>query len=93
MTDDAGSTLTVIPLRLIFTDLDGTLLDAETYSWQEAGEALDLCRRHRVPVILASSKTRAEIEILRDRMMLSDPFISENGGGIFLPRTPGAPPR
>lgn len=89
MTDDAGPAFTVIPFRLIFTDLDGTLLDAQTYSWQEAGEALGLCRRYRVPVILASSKTRAEMEMLRDRMKLSDPFISENGGGIFLPRTPG----
>lgn len=92
MTDDAGPSLTGAPLLIVFTDLDGTLFDSETYSWQKAGEALDLCRQHRVPVILASSKTRAEMEILRDRMALSDPFISENGGGIFLPLTPGEVP-
>ncbi|MFZ0447640.1 MAG: HAD-IIB family hydrolase [Desulfatiglandaceae bacterium] len=71
--------------RLIFSDLDGTLLDPETYGWEEAQEALDLCGRRCVPVILASSKTRAEMEILRGRMSLTGPFIVENGGGIFLP--------
>jgi len=74
------------PIRmLIFTDLDGTLLDSETYSWEEAEEALRMCRRRRVPVILVSSKTRAEMEILRRRMSVTGPFIVENGGGIFLP--------
>jgi mannosyl-3-phosphoglycerate phosphatase len=73
------------PQRLVFSDLDGTLLDPETYSWKEAEKALRLCRRRRVPVILASSKTRAEMEILRNRMSLKGPFIVENGGGIFLP--------
>jgi mannosyl-3-phosphoglycerate phosphatase len=92
MIDDAGPRLSGDPLRLVFTDLDGTLLDAETYSWEEAEEALALCRQRGVPVILTSSKTRAEMEILRDRMALSDPFISENGGGIFLPMTPGEVP-
>ncbi len=70
---------------LIFSDLDGTLLDPESYSWQEADEALNVCRQRRVPVILASSKTRAEMEILRRGMSLKGPFIVENGGGIFLP--------
>lgn len=71
--------------RLIFSDLDGTLLDAESYGWKEARGALERCRRLAVPVILASSKTRAEMEILRAQMSLPDPFIAENGGGIFLP--------
>ena len=98
MTDDAGTTHCGSPFRVIFTDLDGTLLDAETYSWEKAGEALGLCRESRVPVVLASSKTRAEMVILRDRMSLADPFISENGGGLFLARAsaeaplPGAEP-
>jgi mannosyl-3-phosphoglycerate phosphatase len=32
-----------------------------------------------------SSKTRAEIDILRRKLSLSAPFVSENGGGIFFP--------
>jgi len=73
-------------LFLIFTDLDGTLLDHDTYGWEEALPALDLCRRLGVPVILVSSKTRAEMDVLQNRLGLSAPFISENGGGIFFPK-------
>jgi mannosyl-3-phosphoglycerate phosphatase len=71
---------------VVFTDLDGTLLDHETYSNAPATEALDLLAERRIPVILCSSKTRAEIELIRLNLRLSDPFISENGGAVFLPR-------
>lgn len=79
---------------LIFTDLDGTLLDPETYGWEPALPAIDLCRRMEVPIILVSSKTRAEIDVLRTRLGLTSPFISENGGAIFFPKEgiPSAPP-
>lgn len=73
------------PYYLIFTDLDGTLLDHVTYEWKDALPALSECRRRGVPVILASSKTRAEIEVIRTKMGLRSPFISENGGGVFIP--------
>ncbi len=73
-----------IPFHIIFTDLDGTLLDHDTYAWKEAEPALDLCKTLKVPVILASSKTRAEMETIRREMSISDPFIAENGGGIFF---------
>ncbi len=80
------SRVSVTPFFMIFTDLDGTLLDFATYGWEEAMPALAECKRHQVPVVLVSSKTRAEMDLLRRRMSLSDPFISENGGGIFFPR-------
>ena len=73
------------PFFIIFSDLDGTLLDQDSYRWKEAQPALDLCKRLQVPIILASSKTRAEIEFLRRKLSISAPFISENGGGIFFP--------
>jgi len=71
---------------LIFTDLDGTLIDHDTYDFKEAESALDMLRQRAIPVIICSSKTRAEIELYRRRMGLSDPFIAENGGGVFIPR-------
>ncbi len=74
------------PFLVIFTDLDGTLLDYTTYEWREAMPALNACKGLEIPVILVSSKTRAEMDLLRRSMSLSDPFISENGGGIFFPR-------
>jgi len=73
------------PFFLIFTDLDGTLLDHVTYEWKEALPALNRCKESHIPVILVSSKTRAEIDLLRRKLSLSAPFISENGGGIFFP--------
>lgn len=74
------------PFFLVFTDLDGTLLDHNSYGWEEAIPALELCRTRGVPLILVSSKTRAEMEVLRRKLSISTPFISENGGGVFFLR-------
>lgn len=71
---------------LIITDLDGTLLDPSTYSWDAARHALALIRTRRIPLILASSKTRTEIERLRVQLKHDDPFIVENGGALFIPK-------
>lgn len=71
---------------VIFTDLDGTLLDASSYSFAPAAEALERVKKDGVPLVIVSSKTGAEIERVRERMGNTDPFISENGGGVFVPR-------
>lgn len=82
-----------VPFPIIFTDLDGTLLDHQTYGWQEALPALNLCKRLEVPIILVSSKTRAEMDKIRIKLSIVAPFISENGGGIFFPNEiAGNPP-
>ena len=70
---------------IIITDLDGTLLHHRTYSFEEAKPALDLVRRQGIPLVICSSKTRAEIEVYRKRLDNNHPFISENGGGIYIP--------
>lgn len=70
---------------IIFTDLDGTLLDYATYSFEAALPALQLMKEKEIPLVICSSKTRKEIESYRDRLANCHPFISENGGGIFLP--------
>lgn len=70
---------------LIFTDLDGTLLDHQTYSLKGAASTLQRLRQLFIPLILTSSKTRAEIRKLQGQLGLNEAFISENGGGIFSP--------
>jgi len=76
-----------MPNRIaIFTDLDGTLLRHEDYSFALVKSLLRNLQSRRIPVILASSKTRAEIEHYRREMKLADPFIVENGGAIFVPQ-------
>lgn len=71
---------------LIFTDLDGTLLDHDTYEYRDALEALNYIKHQRIPLILCSSKTKTEIEHYRKELGLEDPFIAENGAAIFVPK-------
>lgn len=75
----------LMPKMVVFTDLDGTLLDPVTYSFDAASEALHALQTSDVPLVLASSKTRAEIEPIRFRLNHHHPFIVENGGGLFIP--------
>lgn len=70
---------------IVITDLDGTLLDAVTYSFEDALPAVEVLKRKKIPLVLSSSKTRREIELYRTRLDNSDPFVAENGGGIFVP--------
>ena len=71
---------------IIFTDLDGTLLDRESYAFDQARFALGRIRDLAVPLIITTSKTRAEVEVLQCEMGIEEPFITENGGGVFFPR-------
>jgi len=71
---------------LVFTDLDGTLLDHETYDWRPAQPALDELRRRGIPVIFNSSKTKAEQLALRAEIGNAHPFIVENGAAVYFPR-------
>ena len=73
--------------RILFTDLDGTLLDYSTYSFEKALPALELLKRRDIPLIVCSSKTKGEIGHYRRKLANHDPFITENGGGIFIPKS------
>jgi len=77
---------TTTPKLIIFTDLDGTLLDRNTYSFEQAKPALHLIRMEGIPLILSSSKSRPEIELYRKKLENEHPFISENGGAVFVPK-------
>lgn len=75
---------------VIFTDLDGTLLDRRTY---RAGPAAALVRRlgrHGIPVVFCSAKTWAEQQPLRRRLGVeAQPFIVENGSAVIAPAASG----
>jgi mannosyl-3-phosphoglycerate phosphatase len=72
--------------QIIFTDLDGTLLDSETYSYGKSLAVINRLRENGIPIIFCSAKTRAEQEVYRRELGLFHPFIVENGGAIFIPR-------
>ncbi len=74
------------PRLLIFTDLDGTLLDHDTYDFSPARPALAALREAQIPLILCSSKTFAEMKYWCETLEVFHPFISENGGAIFIPK-------
>jgi mannosyl-3-phosphoglycerate phosphatase len=74
------------PAFLVLTDLDGTLLDGLTYSYEPAQPALRELRQRRIPLVLVSSKTRAELEPIRYQLDNRNPFVAENGGALFVPK-------
>lgn len=71
---------------LVFTDLDGTLLDHDTYDYTAAQPALRMLKDKAIPLILASSKTGAELAEFRSALSLQAwPAIVENGAGELAP--------
>lgn len=73
------------PVYLVVTDLDGSLLDHDTYSCGPALPMLEQLEALRIPVVFASSKTRAEILALRAGLGNEHPFIVENGAAALIP--------
>jgi mannosyl-3-phosphoglycerate phosphatase len=69
---------------VIFTDLDGTLLDHDTYSWTAAVPGMELLRQAHLPLVFCSAKTRLEQQVYRQALHVHDPFIVENGGAILI---------
>jgi mannosyl-3-phosphoglycerate phosphatase len=71
---------------IIFTDLDGSLLDHNDYSFTAALPALKKIKDHAIPLIFNSSKTSIEIINLQTRLGICQPFISENGAVVYIPK-------
>ena len=71
---------------LIYSDLDGTLLDHFTYQSTAANKTLQQLKIANIPVILNTSKTFAELEVITNDLLLSAPFIVENGAAIYIPK-------
>lgn len=72
---------------LVFSDLDGSLLDHFNYRFDAALPVIDRLEKIGIPLILASSKTSAEMLELREALGNRHPFIIENGAAIYIPRS------
>ncbi|WP_457549626.1 HAD-IIB family hydrolase [Archaeoglobus sp.] len=68
--------------KVIFTDLDGTLLN-ENY---RCDRALELIKDLNVPIVFVSAKTRFEQEVFRRMLGIVDPFVVEDGSAVYLPK-------
>ncbi len=71
-------------MKLIFLDLDKTLL-GDDYSPQPAAPILNKLKEKGFVIVFNSSKTRFEQEFYRKAWKIDDPFIVENGSGIYIP--------
>ena len=69
---------------LVFSDLDGTLLD-DSYRWEAATPALDLLKSLGFPLVLSSSKTLDEMMELVGTLATNAPLIAENGAIVASP--------
>lgn len=72
---------------IVFTDLDGTLLDHDTYRFDLAATALRDLKKRNVPVVLNTSKTASESISLSRKLNINHPVIVENGGALVYPNT------
>lgn len=79
----------LIPPTIIFTDLDGTLLNHHDYSFESAKPMLAFIKANDIPLIIVTSKTKDEVMLLQKKLAISTPFIVENGAGIITPHTDG----
>ena len=66
----------------VVSDVDGTLMD-HTYNLTPAKETIKMLQKISVPVILCTSKTAAEVKVIRNELNLTDPYIVENGAAIY----------
>jgi len=71
---------------LVVTDLDGTMLNHDSYDMEAAREAIKLLQDKNIPVILNTSKTFAETITIRQMLDIRDAFIVENGSCLYLPK-------
>lgn len=67
---------------LIFTDLDGTLLNKKSFYYDEAKDLIKNCIKNGVVIVPNSSKTSIELNEFCNEAEISPIYISENGSSI-----------
>ena len=68
---------------IVVSDLDGTLLDHHDYSFAEVLPVLDRMDEAGIPLVVNTSKTRAEWLGMRDKFGNANAFIIENGSALY----------
>ena len=72
---------------LIFTDLDGTLLDHNNYSFGNNKKMISTIINNKNEIIFNTSKTFSECKKLLKELKLSNmPFSTENGAVLYFPK-------
>jgi mannosyl-3-phosphoglycerate phosphatase len=71
--------------KIVFTDLDGTLINSNTYDHTASISVIRELQRQKIPIIFCSAKTRFELQVYRRKLGVYEPFIVENGGVLVIP--------
>ena len=70
--------------KIIFTDLDSSLVDRDTYGWGDNDKLISKLIGKNIPVIICTSKTIEEMMDFYNDLKLESPFVVENGGAILF---------
>lgn len=70
---------------VVFADLDGTFLD-DKYNYQDTKPIVNQLAALGGSIVFCSSKTRSEIEYYHKAVGINEPFVTENGAAIFIPK-------
>ena len=68
---------------LLFTDLDGTLLNKKTFEFKAALNLIKNCISKGIKIIPNSSKTDLELDEICENLDIPKVYISENGSCIY----------
>lgn len=81
-----GKKYMIMGKLVIFSDIDGTFLGHDTYSYAKAMPAVSKIKKNNIPLVLCSSRVSHEIDVYYKKLKINHPFISENGAAIFIPK-------
>ena len=72
-------------MRVVFTNLDGSLLDGGGTGYGAARPALDALDRRNIPLVAISRRTRAEVTALQAQLDIIHPAAIEDGAAVLVP--------
>jgi mannosyl-3-phosphoglycerate phosphatase len=70
---------------IVFSDVEA-LLESPACVSEEVERVRGTVIARHVPVVLCSTRTRAELEFVQRRLGICHPFVCENGAAIYVPR-------
>jgi predicted mannosyl-3-phosphoglycerate phosphatase (HAD superfamily) len=70
---------------VIFSAVDGVLLDAETRSTSDTQLALQMLVDREIPLVLTSSRPPSELRALQRELGIRYPFVAEGGASRHIP--------
>ena len=74
-----------VPKLLVFSDIDGTFAD-DKMVFNNSIDSVKLLKKSKGHLILSSSKPAKSIYSILESLHLNEPFVFENGGGVYIPR-------